>query len=131
MFSRIRAELEELKKADPGKRFRAMHEKQRELMPGWAAPLYIGGAIVSLGVGVVLMFIPGPAILFFALSGTLLATQSGWVADKLDVAEQWLRKVWGRLRKREDETPTKAETPQARAKQNERARPSTSPGAAG
>jgi hypothetical protein len=135
MFSRIRAEWNELKKAEPGTRFQAFHDKQQERMPGWARPLYIGGAIVSLGVGVVLAFIPGPAVLFFALSAGLLAAQSAWLAKKLDRAEVATRKFWSRLRggrhdEAEGQTPRKTETPQGRARATTNPRPSASPGGA-
>jgi hypothetical protein len=133
MFSRIRGEWNELKKAEPGTRFQAFHDKQQELMPAWARPLYIGGAIVSLGVGVVLAFIPGPAVLFFALAAGLLAAQSAWLAKKLDRGEVGARRFWARLRHRKagsEATPTQAETPQARARASTNPRPSASPGAA-
>lgn len=131
MFSRIRAEWAEFKKTEPGKRFQTVHDKQQETMPAWAGPLYIGGAIVSLGVGVVLVFIPGPAVLFFALAAGLLATQSKWVAAKLDAGEVWARKTWQRLRgHRGKHRATPAETPQARARRDTHPRQSASHGAA-
>jgi hypothetical protein len=133
MFSRIRAEWNELKKAEPGTRFQAFHDRQQERMPGWARPLYIGGAIVSLGVGVILAFIPGPAVLFFALSAALLAAQSAWLAKKLDRAEVATRKLWSRLRRDKagsGQTSTKPETPRARARTTPSPPPSASRGAA-
>ena len=48
-------------------------------------------APLSLAVGVVLMFIPGPAVLFFALAGALLASHSMPVARALDWLELKLR----------------------------------------
>jgi len=102
MFSRIRTQWQELKNAKAGERFQAFHDKQQETMPGWARPLYLGGAIVSLAVGVVLAFIPGPAVLFFAIAAGLLATQSAWLAKRLDRAEVATRKLWARLRHKKD-----------------------------
>ena len=101
MFSRIRTQWHELKNAKAGERFQAFHDKQQENMPRWARPLYLGGAIVSLAVGVVLAFIPGPAVLFFALAAGLLAAQSAWLAKRLDRAEVGARKLWARLRHKE------------------------------
>jgi hypothetical protein len=110
MPSNLKAQWKELRDAEPGQRFQAFHDKQKERSPKWAGPLYIGGAIVSLAVGVVLAFIPGPAILFFAIAGALLASQSAFVARKLDTAEvrgrrawKWLKSKWGRGN--EDEPP--------------------------
>ena len=53
--------------------------------------LYLAGAIASFAVGVVLVFIPGPAFVFFILSAALLATQSQWVARRLDDLELKIR----------------------------------------
>ena len=54
---------------------------------------YAGAAVVSLAVGVVLAFVPGPAVVFFALTAALLAAQSAWLARRLDAAEIWVRHV--------------------------------------
>jgi hypothetical protein len=132
MFSRIRAEWHDFEKAKPGTRFQAFHHKQQENMPAWARPVYIGGAIVSLGVGVVLAFIPGPAVLFFALSAGFLATQSEGLAKRLDRAEVGARKLWARLRRKKpvaERLPTPG-TPQDRASSTPNPRPSASPRAA-
>jgi hypothetical protein len=56
-------------------------------------------ALLSFAIGVVLAFIPGPAVVFFALSATLLATQSLRVARILDRTEVWLRSQRAKLRK--------------------------------
>ena len=47
---------------------------------------YVGTAIALIPVGVLFAFIPGPAVLFFALSAALFATQSLWLARRLDRA---------------------------------------------
>jgi hypothetical protein len=53
---------------------------------------------------VVLVFIPGPAVVFFALTAALLGAQSRWVARQLDAAEtggrKWLRKLRAKRAKR-------------------------------
>ena len=60
----------------------------------------IGLAVVSIAVGIVLMFIPGPAILFFLIAGGLLAAESREVARGLDWSEVRLRRIskWARTR---------------------------------
>jgi hypothetical protein len=105
MFSTLKIELRELKHAEPGSRFQAFREKQQELSPAWTRPLYLVGAFLSFAVGVVLVFIPGPAVVFFALTGALLATQSSWVARKLDAAEVSGRRLFKRLRRRHTAEP--------------------------
>jgi hypothetical protein len=54
----------------------------------------VGLAVLSAAVGVIFVFIPGPAILFFFISGALLASESLWVARAMDWAEVKLRALW-------------------------------------
>lgn len=49
-------------------------------------------------IGLVLTFIPGPAILFFLLAAGLLSAQSRWMARELDHAELKLRGGWSAFR---------------------------------
>lgn len=50
-------------------------------------------AMLAAAVGVVLMFIPGPAIVFFFLAGALLASDWLWMARLLDWSEVKLRSL--------------------------------------
>jgi Flp pilus assembly protein TadB len=84
----------ELKASAPGKRFEEHHHRAQARGKGHSVTsrvLLFGGALVSFVVGVVLVFIPGPAIVFFAITGALLATQSLSVAHALDDAELKVR----------------------------------------
>jgi hypothetical protein len=85
--SSLTEEWQRLKRASPGKRFQAFNERQQQRARGPIKALYLGGALVSLAVGVVLVFIPGPAFVFFILAGGLLAAQSRWMAERLDRLE--------------------------------------------
>jgi hypothetical protein len=77
--------------ARPGERFERFHdEHNREARP-WKRPVYLVCGVASLAVGTVLLFIPGPAVVFLALAAALFATQSRWVACRLDGAELKLR----------------------------------------
>lgn len=96
--SPLTAEWQRLKRAPPGKRFQAFNERQQRRARGPIKALYLGGALVSLAVGVVLVFIPGPAFVFFILAGALLAAQSRWVARRLDGLEVMGRKTTTRVR---------------------------------
>ena len=91
---RMKTELAKLRDAQPGGRFKEFHLRMRREGPGWLRPLYLGAALAAFVIGVVLAFIPGPAILFFALAAALAATQSIWLATQLDHAEvkvrEWL-----------------------------------------
>ena len=96
--SSLAAEWQRLKHSPPGERFEAFNERQQQRARGPMKALYLGGAIVSLAVAVVLVFIPGPAFVFFILAGALLAAQSRWVAQRLDRLEVTGRETVARLR---------------------------------
>lgn len=103
-----------------GQRFETFHEAQRDA-PAWVMPLLIVGALASLAIGVVLVFIRGPAFVFFGLAGAMLATQSRHVARLLDRGEvatrsllRRARSTWARLRGRHPSAST--ETPRTGAR---------------
>src|SRR5262245_55805591 len=98
MFAKLEAKWSQLKHDRPGERFQNFRQSERD-RPGWVHALYFGAAFVLLAIGVVLVFIPGPAVLFFALSGGLFATQSTWVARRLDATEVWARKQFTSIRR--------------------------------
>jgi hypothetical protein len=84
-----------------GKRFQHFHAAHAAKRSGWARALTISAALICVAVGVVLAFIPGPAVVFFALAVALASTQSHWLAQKCDRAELYLRAAWRkRLRRR-------------------------------
>lgn len=56
--------------------------------------LRILAAILATGIGVILAFIPGPAIPFFFLAGALLASESLYLAQLMDWTELRLRALW-------------------------------------
>jgi hypothetical protein len=94
---RARETWEEMKDDPPGERFqrhyqrRQQEETRRGRLKRWA--LCAG----LLAVGVVLMFIPGPAVVMYALAGALLAEDSLRVARGLDWTEVRIRRLvtWG------------------------------------
>lgn len=84
-----------------GERFARFHAQQKDA-PAWVKPLLIVAAVASIAVGVVLVFIPGPAFVFFGLAGAMLATQSVHVARLLDRLEVVTRALLRRARTRWD-----------------------------
>jgi hypothetical protein len=98
----LRKAWTELRASQPGERFQDAYHRQKRADQGrsaaarWLRPML---ALLSFAIGVVLAFIPGPAVVFFALSATLLATQSLRVARILDRTEVWLRSQRAKLRK--------------------------------
>ena len=94
LATRVRTELDTFRKATAGERFIEFNRRFRTQTPGWARPFFVILALLSFAIGVVLAFIPGPAVVFFALTGALFAGQSERLARKLDRAEvgfrEWL-----------------------------------------
>lgn len=85
----------------PGERFRnRYHQHQRSKRRG------LGGMIlrfllagVAAAIGFILVFIPGPAVVFFLIAGALLAADWLPVARLLDWGEVHARRIWARARK--------------------------------
>ncbi|HET7539570.1 MAG TPA: hypothetical protein VFK05_06855 [Polyangiaceae bacterium] len=92
MLTHLKERWSELRQFAPGERFEKFHLAQQHRAP-WVRFVYVAAAVALLPVGVLFAFIPGPAVLFFALSAALFATQSLWLARRLDRAELALRKV--------------------------------------
>ena len=97
MFQKLKTAYRRLKKHEPGERFGAFYREQKD-KPLWVKVVFFGLAVAAFAVGIVLAFIPGPAVVFFALSGALFSTQSRFVARSLDRAEVWGRKAFASIR---------------------------------
>ncbi|HYP15670.1 MAG TPA: hypothetical protein VEQ65_00555 [Opitutus sp.] len=107
MNAELKRQWEMLQRGEPGRRFQARYEASRRQR---SRGTLIGRVVrwvlaaVAIAIGVVLMFIPGPAVVFFALAGALLASESRGVARFLDWSEVKLRlllkraqRIWARL----------------------------------
>jgi hypothetical protein len=96
MISKVKDDLHKMKNDRPGKRFQNEHKraKARGITGGWIRVMFIVLAILSAAIGVVLMFIPGPAFVFFILSGALVASQWWTAARLLDKNELLLHRAW-------------------------------------
>lgn len=93
MLSILQQEWRAIKDGRPGRRFHRRYivaKKARRAGGGRHHALRVLRfmiAAVALVVGFVLMFIPGPAVVFFFLAGGLLATESRLIARLLDWME--------------------------------------------
>jgi hypothetical protein len=86
-----------------GQRFQIHHQEaqqQSRSKPAWQRVLQWLLIPVFVAIGIVLTFIPGPAILFFLFAAALLAAHSLAVARALDRAELATRAAWSKLRSR-------------------------------
>lgn len=101
-WQRLRAQSKKFREATAGRRFEERYERRREKMgkvPLWLRIIYVCVGILLLLVGVVFAFLPGPAVLFYAVGLGLLANESRWLARRLDAGERWGRRIWARWRK--------------------------------
>jgi hypothetical protein len=88
-----------LRQGKPGHRFRDRYRRNQRAAHrhNWAGRIVrICLAAVTFTIGVILAFIPGPAVVFFLLTGALLASDFFWMARLLDWGEVKGRKLWGR-----------------------------------
>ena len=106
MLSALREQWQKLKRLPPGKRFQTFHREQKKKGVG-VKVAYALLSILMFAAGVIFAFIPGPAVVFFALCAALLAAQSAWVARLLDRSEhegrrlmQAAKDAWRRRRER-------------------------------
>ena len=93
----LKKQWQSLKRGQPGRRFRARYDSRhlakKDASIGFKF-LRLARIIIALAavvVGVVLVFIPGPAFLFFIFAGSLLAAESLTIARFLDWTEVKLR----------------------------------------
>lgn len=101
MLAALKRQWHGLRRSPPGHRFQNRYANARKHPePAWRRALLIGAALVLGIVGVVFAFIPGPAILFFALAGALLAGESRVIARGLDWTELRLRALLGWAKRR-------------------------------
>ena len=76
------------------------HFRRNRSSPVWrrVVVLFAGGAI--LGIGLVLLVLPGPAIIFIPLGLAILATEFRWARKWLLTARQWLRGGFYKIRRK-------------------------------
>lgn len=101
LLARAKAHWRWFKSLPPGERFEKEHDRHERASQG-RSPLFKAIypllAVLSLAIGVVLAFIPGPAFVFFGLAGALMAMQSRAIARFLDRGELRARALHARYR---------------------------------
>ena len=113
MFDALAKEWRLFKAGPVGHRFEKCYERHQDRAP-WTKVMLPLAAAIALAIGVVLVFIPGPAVVFFGISAALLACLFRPVANSLDKTEVWLRKIlrrFGRAKRRRDPSSTKGQPP--------------------
>lgn len=107
MSGRLKRQWEILKRGKPGRRFEDRYEaaqRKENRATVLARVVRFTAAVIAIALGVVFAVIPGPAVVFFAVAGALLASESRVVAKFLDWCEvkiraivRWAQRIWRRL----------------------------------
>ncbi len=96
MMQWVKKQWRALRESRPGERFEDRYRAANRSEKGGRLAghvVRVALAIVAFAIGVVLTIFPGPAVVFFALAGALMATESRWVAQLLDWTELKLRAI--------------------------------------
>ncbi len=105
MINPLKKQWYSLVRGKPGRRFRSRYDAGKKAKNDASLGFKLFRLlrfVIALGaaaIGVILVFVPGPAVLFFLLAGSLLATESLSIARFLDWTEVKLRAVFGSARR--------------------------------
>ena len=83
-----------MRRTPPGERFERFGEWQRARVGLWRRLLLRVLALACLLVGLALLVLPGPGLLFVMLSLALLCADLPALSRALDRSELWLRARW-------------------------------------
>lgn len=85
MFRHMRHDWRQFADAPPGERFQRRYARRRDAHHGVVRKtFYLGVGSIAMLAGVVLMLIPGPGVVVFAIGAGIAAQQSLLVARSLD-----------------------------------------------
>jgi uncharacterized protein (TIGR02611 family) len=70
----------------------AWHFRRKKDSPVWRRVIVFLAGGVILTVGLVMLVLPGPAIIFIPLGLAILATEFRWARKWLSSARQWFRR---------------------------------------
>lgn len=102
MLNNLKRQWRALRKSRPGHRFEDRYDRIKKS----ADQNKIGArlvrfivALISLVIAVVFTVFPGPSLIFYVISGAMLASESLRLARWLDHLEVWGRKAWNWARR--------------------------------
>lgn len=99
MIESFKETWDKIQQDPPGKRFRRQYRRRQAARESIINRLlFIGMGLVSILVGITMLFTPGPGIFFIFLGWGLVAQESLWLSILLDKFELYLRKWvdWGK-----------------------------------
>jgi tellurite resistance protein TerC len=72
--------------------------RRKKSSPVWRRVIVFFAGGIILTIGLVMLVLPGPAIIFIPLGLAILATEFRWARKWLATARQWLRGRFQRIR---------------------------------
>ena len=99
MIGRLKASWRELRRGEPGRRFRDRHERRRKQGRHGGArkwSVIVAAALIVLA-GIALLPLPGPGMLVVAAGALIMAEESRLVAGALDALEVRVRRLISRM----------------------------------
>jgi hypothetical protein len=105
VFKKLKADFEELKKGQPGRRFIDHHKRHRDSEnkreAAWKTAAYISAALVLLIAGAALSLVPGvPGIILGIPAIGLLVARLKSFARFMDRSELLARRIWSKMRRK-------------------------------
>lgn len=93
MLENLKKEWREFREAEPGERFKAYHQRVKRASTG-SRVARIALGLVLAAAGIVMLFVPGPGILFIVFGLACFGGESKWIAGGLDAGELKARAGW-------------------------------------
>ena len=95
----LKKQWHDLAAARPGHRFQNHYRREHQKRAGSRRPWKLIVGITLIFVGMVLMVLPGPGVVFLALGGAFLAGESQVAARGLDTMELYARRLFSTIMK--------------------------------
>ena len=105
----LKREWRDFRDDPPGKRFKNHRDRMQQRSRWHSVGALIAGVVLFAG-GVVLLFMPGPGLLFIAFGLALIGSHSKRLSDQLDRVEPRIRVVIRRVRRHWKRLPANAKT---------------------
>jgi ferric-dicitrate binding protein FerR (iron transport regulator) len=106
-LAEVKQEWQHFKDDAPGERFRKHRDRMKQKSKKHSA-VAIGLGVLLLAGGVVLLFMPGPGLLFIVFGVALVGSHSKKLSDLMDRSEPKLRRAGRRTKHRWEALPGRA-----------------------
>lgn len=99
MFETLKRNARDFAQTRSGTRFQTRFRNRSPKRNRWHVMFTVAVAIVLIPIGILLLFLPGPGMVFLLFAALLIAGESLLAARALDRADLALTRLWSRLRR--------------------------------